>query len=108
MFRRLLIANRGAIARRVVRACNDLGIESVAVYSEADAHAPYLSEASRAVGLPGVSAGETYLNTAALLEAVRASGADAVHPGYGFLAESAEFAVAVARAGAVFQERAVR
>ena len=71
MFRRLLIANRGAIARRVVRACNDLGIESVAVYSEADAHAPYLSEASRAVGLPGVSAGETYLNTAALLEAVR-------------------------------------
>jgi acetyl-CoA carboxylase biotin carboxylase subunit len=102
VFRRLLIANRGAIARRVVRACNDLGIESVAVYSEADAHAPYLSEASRAVGLPGVSAGETYLNTAALLEAVRASGADAVHPGYGFLAENADFARAVAAAGATF------
>ncbi|NIV22842.1 MAG: acetyl/propionyl-CoA carboxylase subunit alpha, partial [Gemmatimonadetes bacterium] len=102
MFRRLLIANRGAIARRVVRACNELGIESVAVYSDADADAPHLSEATRAVGLPGVTAEETYLNTAALIEAVRTSDADAVHPGYGFLAENADFARAVAAAGATF------
>lgn len=102
MFRRLLIANRGAIARRVVRACRELGIESVAVYSDADAQAPHLMEASRAVGLPGVTAEETYLNTAALVDAVRASKADAVHPGYGFLAENADFARAVAAAGATF------
>ncbi len=98
----MLIANRGAIARRVVRACHELGIESVAVCSEADADAPHLAEATEVVGLPGVTAEETYLNTAALLEAVRTTQADAVHPGYGFLAENAEFARAVAGAGATF------
>jgi len=98
----MVIANRGAIARRVVRACNELGVESVVVYSEADAGAPYLAEASQAVALPGSRAVETYLNSTALLEVVRAAGADALHPGYGFLAENADFAEAVVAAGAAF------
>jgi acetyl-CoA carboxylase biotin carboxylase subunit len=102
LFSRILIANRGAIARRVIRACNDLGVESVVVYSEADADAPYLAEASQAVLLPGERAEHTYLNSAALIEVVQRSGADAVHPGYGFLAENADFAEAVMAAGAGF------
>jgi acetyl-CoA carboxylase, biotin carboxylase subunit len=102
LFSKILIANRGAIARRVVRACNDLGIRSVVVFSEADAGAPYLQEASEALPLRGNSAADTYLNSAALLECVKACGADAVHPGYGFLAENAAFATAVAAAGATF------
>jgi acetyl-CoA carboxylase, biotin carboxylase subunit len=102
LFTKVLIANRGAIARRVVRACNALGIRSVVVYSEADAAAPYLQEASEALPLSGNSAADTYLNVPALLECIRISGADAVHPGYGFLAENAAFATAVAAAGAVF------
>ncbi len=102
MFSRILIANRGTIARRVVRACASLGIESVVVYSEADAGAPYLEEATSALPLPGRTAAETYLNVPALLECLRASGADAVHPGYGFLAENPAFARAVAENGATF------
>ena len=102
MFTKVLIANRGAIARRVVRACNALGIASVAVYSEADAGAPYLQEASEALPLRGNSAADTYLNVPALLECLQASGADALHPGYGFLAENAAFAEAVTAAGATF------
>ena len=98
----MLVANRGAIARRVIRACNDLGIASVVVYSEADAGAPYLAEANEAVELPGWRAEDTYLNTEALIEVIRRSRADAVHPGYGFLAENAEFAEAVIAAGAAF------
>ena len=66
MFAKVLVANRGAIARRVIRACNELGVASVAVFSEADYHAPYLQEASQAVPLAGVSAADTYLNVAAL------------------------------------------
>ncbi len=102
MFSRILIANRGAIARRVVRACASLGIESVAVYSEADAGAPYLEEATRALPLPGRTAAETYLNVPALLACLRDSGADALHPGYGFLAENPAFARAVTENGATF------
>jgi acetyl-CoA carboxylase, biotin carboxylase subunit len=102
MFSKILIANRGAIARRVVRACNDLGIRSVVVYSEADAGAIYLQEATEALPLPGNEPAASYLNVAALLECLRVCGADAVHPGYGFLAENAAFAEAVAAAGAVF------
>ena len=102
MFSRILIANRGAIARRVVRACNEMGVPSAAVYSDADKDAPHLAEAGRAIALPGVRVGETYLNQGALLAALRESGADAVHPGYGFLAENPGFAEAVAAAGAVF------
>ena len=75
---KVLVANRGAIARRVIEACERLGIQSVAVFSEADATAPYLAEASEALALPGNSAAETYLNQPALLAALDASGADAV------------------------------
>ncbi len=102
MFSSVLIANRGAIARRVVRACAALGIESVVLYSDADAGAPYLSEASRSHRLPGTAAQDTYLNQQAILAAITETGADAVHPGYGFLAENAAFATAVERAGARF------
>jgi len=102
VFAKVLIANRGAIARRVVRACNALGIPSVVVYSPADAEAPYLEEASEALPLPGNDAAASYLNVPALLECLRISGADAVHPGYGFLAENPAFAEAVVAAGAVF------
>mgnify|MGYP001811943456 CR=1 FL=1 len=102
MFSRVLIANRGTVARRVVRACDALGIESVALYSDADAAAPYLAEATSARGLAGVTARETYLDVDAVLKALADSGADAVHPGYGFLAENGDFARAVAAAGATF------
>ena len=98
MFRKILIANRGAIARRVVRACKQVGVPCAAVYSDADKHAPLLAEAGQAIALPGVQARETYLNADALLAALAESGADALHPGYGFLAESADFAEAVAAA----------
>jgi len=99
---RVLIANRGAIARRVVRACRELGLQSVVVYSEADAGAPYLEEADAAYPLAGVTPAETYLNQLALLAAAEESGADAVHPGYGFLAEHAGFAQAVLDQGLIF------
>ncbi len=102
MFNKILIVNRGAIARRVIGACNELGIRSVAVYSEPDAGAPYLAEAGETYALAGERAEDTYLNQAALLAALAATGADAVHPGYGFLAENESFARAVARAGARF------
>ncbi|MGI9327790.1 MAG: acetyl-CoA carboxylase biotin carboxylase subunit [Pseudomonadales bacterium] len=102
MIARLLIANRGAIARRIVRACDALGIHSVALYSEADADAPHLLEASSSVGLPGVSAADTYLNAPAIINAAQACGADGIHPGYGFLAEDADFAAAVTAAGLQF------
>lgn len=102
MFSKILIANRGAIARRVIRACRALRVASAAVYSEADAGAPYLAEADEALPLPGVRAADTYLDVDALLDAMRRCGADAVHPGYGFLAENAGFAEAVSAAGATF------
>lgn len=102
MFQRLLVANRGAIARRIIRACHALGIESVAIYSDADSQAPYLAEASASIGLPGNTASETYLNKPALLQALLNSGADAVHPGYGFLAEDADFAKQVTEMGVHF------
>lgn len=102
MFSKVFIANRGAIARRIIQACNDLGIASVAVYSDADAGAPYLEEASEAQHLAGERVQDTYLNQPALLRALLASGADSVHPGYGFLAENAEFAEAVQASGVAF------
>lgn len=102
MFSKVLIVNRGAIARRVVQACEALGIASATVYSDADAGAPYLEESGEAHRLPGERAEDTYLNQAALLTALASSGADAVHPGYGFLAENAAFAEAVQAAGARF------
>ena len=102
MFKRLLIANRGEIAVRVIRACRDLGIESVAVYSDADARARHALLADRAIRIGPASPAESYLSAGAILAAARQAGAEAVHPGYGFLAESAEFAAACADAGLTF------
>ena len=102
MFNSLLIANRGEIACRVIRTARRLGIRSIAVYSDADAQAPHVEQADDAVRLGPARAAESYLSQAALLEAIAASRAEAVHPGYGFLSENADFAGAVAAAGAEF------
>jgi propionyl-CoA carboxylase alpha chain len=99
MIERLLVANRGEIARRIFRTCRELGIGTVAVFSDADEHAPHAVEADLAVRLPGSSAADTYLRVDAVVEAALAAGADAVHPGYGFLSEHAGFARAVLEAG---------
>jgi acetyl/propionyl-CoA carboxylase alpha subunit len=97
--RRLLVANRGEIARRIMRTAREMGIETVAVFSDADAGSQHVADADSAVRLPGVAPSDTYLRIDALLAAASATGADAVHPGYGFLAESAVFAEAVVIAG---------
>nr|WP_184541784.1 biotin carboxylase N-terminal domain-containing protein [Streptosporangium becharense] len=99
MIGRLLVANRGEIARRVFRTCRDLGVETVAVFSDADARAPHAAEADHAVRLPGVTPAETYLSVERIVTAALRAGADAVHPGYGFLSENAGFARAVLEAG---------
>ncbi len=99
MIQRVLVANRGEIARRVFATCRRLGIETVAVHSDADAELPFVREADAAVRLPGNSPTDTYLRADLVLEAARRAGADAIHPGYGFLSENADFARAVIAAG---------
>ncbi len=101
-FGRILIANRGEIACRVMRTAHRLGYRTVAVYSDADAHALHVQQADEAVRIGPPPAAESYLHIAAILAAARATGADAVHPGYGFLSERADFAQACADAGLVF------
>jgi acetyl-CoA carboxylase, biotin carboxylase subunit len=102
MFRKLLIANRGEIARRINRVAQRMGIATVAVFSDADARLPFVREADQAVRIGPPPAKESYLNARALLEAARTTGADAVHPGYGFLSESADFARTCTDAGLSF------
>lgn len=88
MFKTVLVANRGEIARRVLRACRALGIRGVAVYSEAAAGWPHVGDADEAVFIGPASPRESYLNTEGILEAARATRAEAIHPGYGFLSEN--------------------
>ena len=102
MFKRVLIANRGEIALRVMRTCMRMGIATVAIYSDADVRAPHVSEADLAIGIGGYTPRESYLVIDKVMAAAKESGADAIHPGYGFLSENAEFARAVAEAGMTF------
>jgi 3-methylcrotonyl-CoA carboxylase alpha subunit len=102
VFQKILIANRGEIAVRVIRACREMGLKTVAVYSEADAAALHVQMADQAWCVGPPPARESYLNQARLLEVARESGADAIHPGYGFLSENAEFARACREQGLIF------
>jgi acetyl/propionyl-CoA carboxylase alpha subunit len=102
MIRRLLIANRGEIALRIIRACRELGIETIAVYSDADARAAHTMAADAAVHLGSSPAPDSYLNVEKILAAAKQTAADAVHPGYGFLSERSHFARACADAGLIF------
>src|SRR6476660_704100 len=102
MFRKILIANRGEIAVRIIRACRDLNISPVAVYSEADAAAVHVSLSDQAVCIGPAPSVQSYLDIAKIIDAAQKTKAEAIHPGYGFLAENADFAAAVNAAGLTF------
>jgi acetyl-CoA/propionyl-CoA carboxylase biotin carboxyl carrier protein len=102
MFGKILMANRGEIAVRVARTCRELGVSTVAVYSDVDAQARHVAAADEGVHVPGVAPVETYLNVEAIIEAARSTGAEAIHPGYGFLSERGDAAAAVTDAGLVW------
>src|SRR5881628_4257007 len=102
MFRKVLIANRGEIALRVMSACKELGIKTVAVYSEADAGSLHVRFADQAVCIGPPRNIDSYLNIPAIISAAEITGADAIHPGYGFLSENADFAAVCRRCGIAF------
>ena len=102
MFSKVLIANRGAIACRIIRTLDRIGVASIAVFSEADRHSLHVERAGEAVLLGPAPAAQSYLDAERVLDAARRTGAEAIHPGYGFLSENAEFAEACERAGIVF------
>ena len=101
MIESLLVANRGEIARRIIRTANRLGIRSIAVYSEADVDLPFVAEATEAIAVGPPSPAQSYRNVEAILAAAKSSGAQAIHPGYGFLSENADFARTVTEHGLV-------
>src|SRR4051812_14755101 len=102
MFKKVLIANRGVIACRIIRTLRKLGVAPVAVYSEADRRSPHVRQSSEAVLIGPPPAAQSYLDQQAILSAAKSTGAEAIHPGYGFLSENAEFAAACEAAGIVF------
>ena len=102
MFKKVLIANRGEIAVRIIRACRELGVRTVAVFSEADRDALHAKIADEAICIGPASTAESYLNIKAILAACELTGADALHPGFGFLSENANFARMCARCGVTF------
>ncbi|MBK7918438.1 MAG: hypothetical protein IPJ94_19710 [Chloroflexi bacterium] len=102
MFNKVLVANRGEIARRIFLACRELGVASVAIYSDADRDAAWVRAADESYHLPGVTAAETYLRQTAVLDIAQSCGAEAIHPGYGFLSENADFVAACIDRGITF------